>query len=211
MSALPGSDQESAIETIRAQLMVQRLVALAQCIDRGASPNPTALLCIRNTKLSENARLRYRANWVSRLIGRRRETESLRILELIETAYGLLVARQADLPDRHLARNRQLGECLARQLRQIQPEERRLSHYCSRRTGPDPDLLAVEFFARALGWPYIDGTEDYLTAMYCICRRPDARYQLTADSVPKLAELATDWATACGTTNTGSTSTESRL
>ncbi len=211
VSAFRVPDLKSTSEADRAQLMVERLVALAQRIEHGASPNPTALLCIRNTKLSRNARLRYRANWVSRLIGRRRDTESPQIIELMEAAYALLVARQADLSDRHLARNRELGDRLARQLRRIQPGVKRLSHYCSRRTGPDTDLLAVEFFARALNWPYIDGTEDYLAAMYCICRRADLRYRLKADSAPKLAELAADWATACSAADEGCTSAEYRL
>lgn len=93
--------------------MVERLVALSQCIEHGASPNPTVLLCIRNTKLSPDVRLRYRANWVRSLIEWRRDTESPRIIELMEATHALLVARQADLSGPYLARNQELGDRLA--------------------------------------------------------------------------------------------------
>lgn len=180
----------------RAHRLSGRLTTLAGRIEQGACINPTALLCIRNSKISERARLQYRARWIHRLIGRRRDTDSARLLGLMETAYVLILARQGRLANRYLARNRSAGAELAGQILRIQPGRTRLSHYCSRRTGPDPELLAVEFFARALDWQYIDGTEDYLAAMYCICRQPDLRFNLGASAGPKLRELAADWVEA---------------
>ena len=200
MSMPSGVENEFASEAHRARLMVERLGALAQSIDQGASLNPTVLLCIRNTNLSKNVRLCYRANWVGKLIGRRRETEIPRTIELMEAAYVLLVARQADLSHQYLARNREQGIRLAGRLRQIQPRVARLSHYCSRRTGPDPELLAVEFYARALDSLHIDGTEDYLAAMYCVCRQPNLRFSLGVSASPKLRELAAGWAEAAADT-----------
>lgn len=191
-----GAD-ESGVDDIRCgQLLATRLVALASRVEDGNRPNPTALLCIRNAKISGKARLRYRADWISKLIRRRRGTNSYRLLDLLETAYALIVARQCDLSDSYLSRNRIAGAELAEKLLRIQPGRSRLSHYCSRRTGPDPELLAVEFFARALDWPHIEGAEDYLAAMYCICRQPNLRYRFDAEAGSKLRELAAAWVAA---------------
>jgi hypothetical protein len=79
-----------------------------------------------------------------------------------------------------------------RQIIHLQPGLKRLSHYCSRRTGPDPELIAVAYFADAL-CRRIDGTADYLAAMYCICRQPDLRFRLVPAAAPKLRRLAADW------------------
>ena len=177
-------------------MLASRLTVLASRVESGENPNPTALLCIRNTRLSEKTRLMYRAEWVSRFIRRRRATESARILDLMETGFVLVVARQGNLANACLKRNRSAGAHLAEQLHRVQPDRVRLSHYCSRRSGHDPELMAVEFFARALDWPVIDGTEDYLAAMYCICRQPDLRFRLTGGAESKLREMASDWIAA---------------
>ncbi len=184
-------------ESFRARRMIEHLVDLAERTNAGSNPNPTALLCIRRTKLSSATRLRYRERWLSQLIARRRDRGIPRIIEMIETTHALVVARQAALSGRYLARNRDLGASLAEKLHRVQPGVTRLSHHCSRRTGLDAELLAVEFYARALDWPCIDGTEDYLAAMYCICRRADHRYRLTMDAVPGLRALAADWRAVC--------------
>ena len=184
-------------EGFRARRMIERLSALADHVVAGAALNPTGLLCIRNTKLSTTSRLRYRALWIGQMIALRRAYYPPQIVEMIDAAYTLTVARQYGLSGVYLSRNRELGATLAKKLRRIQPGVSRLSHYCSRRTGPDAELLAVEFYAGALEGLHMDGTEDYLAAMYCVCRRPDFRFRLTVDAAPKLRALATDWALIC--------------
>lgn len=184
----PPRDERSSAELLR-----NRLQALADSLQRSGSLNPTGLLCIRNIRLSEQVRLEYRAEWIGQLIERRRPIMAERLVAQIETARVLILARQGGLREPYLARNRQAGAQLAEQLRRRQPGRCRLSHYCSRRTGPDTELLAVEFFARALDWDYIDGAEDYLAAMYCICRQADLRYRLTASAAPQLRAMADAW------------------
>lgn len=176
-----------------AGLLASRLSALANRVEYGDCPNPTALLCIRNAKLSAGARLQYRAIQIANIIDCHRETYASHILNLFENAYVLIVARQGGLADSYLARNRQLGAEIAQRLFRLQPGSERLSHYCSRRTGSNADLLAVEFFARSLEWAYIDGTEDYLAAMYRICRQPNLRYKFLPNAAPKLWQLASNW------------------
>jgi hypothetical protein len=181
----------------RANHLANRLTNLADRVFVDSGVNPTALLCIRSAGLSAAAILRFREQWLMQLLSRRRESADSKIIELIEATRALVVARQADLSEKSLAQNRELGAALAKKLNSIQPGKARLSHYCSRRTGPDTELLAVEFYARALDWPFIDGMEDYYSAMYCICRRSDLRFRLVKDAVPKLRELAADWRAVC--------------
>lgn len=47
-----------------AALLASGLSALADRIEGGAEPNPTALLGIRNTEFSQKMRLHYRAEWI---------------------------------------------------------------------------------------------------------------------------------------------------
>jgi hypothetical protein len=197
MTPVSVSGSMSRDDSSRGRQMVERLLDLAERVKAGASPNPTALLCIRNTKLSGVTRLRYRERWIADLIERRRAFDLPHIVEMMQSAHRLVVARQANLSGTYLARNRELGASLGVTLRRVQPGVTRLSHYCSRRTGPDSELLAVEFYARALDWPLIDGAEDYIAAMYCICRSPNLRFRLTADAAPKLRALAKGWAIVC--------------
>lgn len=197
MTSTPEIAHAEPGESIEARLMIQRILDLAEKISAGTSPNPTALLCVRNTRLPSSTRLRYRERWISNLIARRHDYAAPSILGMMKTAHALVIARQVDLSDAYMARNRRLGTALADTLHRIQPGVSRISHYCSRRTGSDAELLAVEFYARALGRVHIDGTEDYLAAMYCICRRLDLRFRLPMEAAPKVISLASDWMTAC--------------
>jgi hypothetical protein len=182
----------------RAQLLAARLYRVADLAEQDAEPNSTALLCIRNTKLSEASRLKYRANWISKLIQRRREATSAQLLELLEAVLALTISR-TEHSDRPVpAQIRKSAAQLADQLFQMQPGRVRLSHYCSRRTAEDSELLAVEFFARGLEWSYIDGMADYLAAMYCVCRQADLRFRLTKVEAPKLRQIAADWISVTG-------------
>jgi hypothetical protein len=183
----------AATDAGRIQLLTQRLERLVWRISRGESPNPTGLLFIRNAPLSEPLRLTYRVRWVRRLIEQRQGTEQPQVIALMAATLALLEARRSGLRGQAVDSNREAGARVAEELRDLQPGGVRLSRYCSRRDGPDAELLAVEFFARGLDWPFIDGTEDYLAAMYCICRAPDLRFRLLPPQLPKLRQLAADW------------------
>lgn len=176
----PGvADAKQQIETDERLviLLAQRLSTLARRLDAGEQPNPTVLLCLRNIPLSASLRLEYRWRWIQRLIEQRRVWERAEIVKLLETVYLLTVARQGSLNDASLASNRAAAETVTLRIRSLQPGYRRLSHYCSRRTAPDPELLSAEYFAQSL-FRWVSGGCDYLSATRSSVRpRCDERRQ----------------------------------
>ncbi len=175
-------------------ILAARLDALADRIQAGERPSPTVLLCIRNTKFIPEIYLQFRINWIRSMLAQRRDTCGPRIIRLLEHAVRLIMARQSGLSGKELARNQQQGEKLAKLFIGLHGKDCiRISHFSNRRTACDAELLAVEFFSRALDFNYIDGTEDYLAAIYCICRQSDLFFRFTPEAVPKLRKLAVDW------------------
>ena len=112
--------------------------------------------------------------------------------ELILLATGPVSYTHLDVYKRQ--ENMKSSALLAKCLKPLlQNSSKRLSHYCSRHTASDTELLGVEFFIWALEVPHIDGHEDYLFCMYWVCRQNDLRFRFSPEAVPKLRLLADFW------------------
>lgn len=177
-----------------APLLATFLRELANRILAGELPNPTVLLRIRQTKLSGYARLRFRLFLIGYIRTKRASHGDNTLINYLHRAKHLIRQRMSNLTDDSLAENMKSSALLAKCLKPLlQNSSKRLSHYCSRHTASDTELLGVEFFIWALEVPHIDGHEDYLFCMYWVCRQNDLRFRFSPEAVPKLRLLADFW------------------
>lgn len=182
-----------ALDSRHAPLLAEFLRQLANRILAGELPNPTILLRIRQTKLSGYARLRFRLFLIEHIHAQRAARGDHTAINYLHRAKHLIRQRISNLTDDALTRNMKSSALLAEWLRSLQKGSKRLSHYCSRRTGPDVELLGVEFFMWGLAVQHLDGDVDYFFCMYWICRQKDLRFRFGLEAVPKLLFLADFW------------------
>jgi len=175
-----------ALDSRHAPLLAAFLRQLANRILAGELPNPTILLRIRQTKLSGYARLRFRLFLIEHIHAQRAARGDHTAINYLRRAKHLIRQRMSNLTDDTFARNSKSSALLAEWLRSLQKGSKRLSHYCSRRTGQDIELLSVEFLIGSLG-------ADYLFCIYWVCRQENLRFKFSLEAVPKLLFLADFW------------------
>jgi hypothetical protein len=121
--------------------------------------------------------LRFRFFLIEHIHAQRASRGDNALINYLHRAKHLIRQRMSNLTADSLAENMKSSALLAKILKPLlQSSFKRLSHYCSRHTASDTELLGVEFFIWALEVPHIDGDEDYLFCMYWVCRQNDLRF-----------------------------------